>query len=286
MCLNTKVELKPVLEKLPDEFFCYKMVRPSGNDLVGPCYSHKKYHAGVMKASGKSRGNGDSGIYVFWVDPGNTAVHELMALGAGDDRMLRMKVKKTQVVAAGTDSWGKYSGFCLVVRELEITVEDFNAAKSGKIQKYIVEQIKKRAKKIVKAVKANRKTAKAKRKATTTKAKAKKETVRKKAKANAKSAKSRTPTSKPVRAKAKKQSKSAAKSLVKSTKKKSKSKTATRKSKAAALVKKAKKKSEPVTGSGPYAGRSVKQLKALAKKQGWTGYGSYTQSELVKLVRS
>lgn len=300
MCLDSRFSSQSELDsRIPgDEFVVFKVLAKQGDRLVSPSYTHKKWMPGDVVSSGADRSNGDSGIYVFLVPPGPTVV--LRSKGT-DQRVVRMTVKREDVVWGGCDNWGGHKGTCLVVRKVHITGEDYDDALSDRQQEILHATIRLQANKTINQGKARVKKAKvvaekavktAKKKTTAKKATAtaKAKTLAKKATKATKAATTKKKTSATAKKAAAtiKKAKAAVKKTAKTSKSPKKSKTATA---AAKLVKSAKKtaksakKAVKAKAAVPGSTLTVSALRTIAKSRNISGYSRMSKTELLKILK-
>lgn len=186
MCLSLSMPLEQVKGVIPKEpFYVYKLLSKRGNELVSPHYSHKKWTAGTMIASGQSRNNGDSGIYAFFTQPSE---HVVLTNGSSGNRLIRMTVDPADVVAGGPDSWNGNKGFCVVARKVTITQEDFDLAMNDQHHEFAVNKLCAEGQKTVEEAREKVTKKKAAVKKTITEAKEKKKATKKAEKKVAKKA--------------------------------------------------------------------------------------------------
>jgi hypothetical protein len=189
MCLKSRFATREEVEQqIPgDEFYCYKIVVVSGDNLVSPAYSQKKWHTGIIRSSGIDRNNGDSGIYVFLAPIGIKLQRDATGWthAHGGDRILRVKCRREDVVWAGQDKWSGVEGTCFVMRKVEVLEEDFKNALDPDFLQAEVNEIIAQAEKTAKKAKkrATKATAKAKKTVEKTKKKSAKRTESSKKKA-------------------------------------------------------------------------------------------------------
>jgi len=264
MCLKQKIELSEVLAKCPgNEFFAYKIVQKENDRLVSPHYQHKIWSPGLIQSTGQNRGNGDSGIYLFLAEPG-VGILDVKETGMDNARILRLQVKKKNVLAGGHDSWGTKSGITIVVSEVNLREEDYYAALDDKVTERKLEEHQKTAKKTVKTVKKKAKKKEVKIKKTVANARKKaKKVVKKKTKQQKQSEK----TAKTAQTKAKKIVKKAKEGNTKNTAK-------------------AKKTIRAAVGKPILEDMTVRELRQRAKIKLISGYSRMTRNQLIAALKA
>lgn len=325
MCLTHRFSSREEIDSyIPtDEFYCYKYLNVRNGKLVSPAYTDKVWKRGSMTSSGISRGNGDSGIYVFMVKPGPN-IKRLAKHGGSSVGILRMKCKRKDVVWGGHDQWGTTKGVCLVMKHVEISDEDYDDALDPNQDFKAIEELRKIAKKTIKitakkkAVRKKQVVAKikvGKKKAVTKRKKVATATtkVRKKLTAKVKTAKNKATNiikkakklvkKKPLKKKVKiirklKMKPVIKKKVVKKATKKVKiirklpkkkiikKKVTTRKAVAAkAIAKKRIAKAKKKVRKSKFDSYTLAQLKLVAKTRKMTGYSGLNKADLLKRIK-
>lgn len=137
MCLARRFSNEELKQVKPNKVFkAFKFVEKSGNDLISPCY-HYVWKVGTHISDHNVSGEG---FYVTYFKPG-----EMVA----DKVRIEVTVNPEDIVKAGPDQYGGYSGTCFVVKKLTISKKQWAEANGITMEKLAVKgrKIIKKAKK-------------------------------------------------------------------------------------------------------------------------------------------
>lgn len=140
MCLQrvyTESELRQV--KPNKTFKAYKFVTKQGDKLISPCY-HYVWKVGNHISDHDKSGEG---FYVTYFKPGEMVSNKVR---------IEVTVKPEDIVKAGPDQYGGYSGTCFVVKKLTISKKQWAEANGITFEKLAI-----KGRKIIKKVKKKKK---------------------------------------------------------------------------------------------------------------------------------
>lgn len=286
MCLSSTYSREQKEELLPKKpFYAYKFVtleRTRAPQLVSPHY-HYVWRPGVATT------DSSEGFYLFMCPPG-----KLLA-ASQNQQILRVLIRPEDVQKMGPDKSHGFEGTCVVVRKLEVAIEDFNSCLAGKSNQLTSEEfaILDKARKTVQKLVKKKEEVK----------EAQVEEVKVAAKSARKKASKQSATKAAQIKKAKKAVKKAVKQAAKTVKKSVKKKTATVKAVKTAVKKtnpkiakaakavKAKAKAKSTRSSttqlkATYENLTVAELRDLCKTYKISGYSSMSKPKLIHALLS